>query len=220
MPKGSFEGAPRGPRLRLRLPRGFRYFGVLRLRRPSTFRRTLTLTLTLTTDCRSGPRVNVNVKGVYSPAVTTEPLAERVAAADTHALRHRVLRPHQSLSEMDYDGDHDPLTAHFGVVVDGEPASVGSIYSEPRDGGAAPGWRIRGMATADGRRGSGLGAAVLAACLAHSEANGGGEVWCNARIRALPLYERAGFSAVSPEFELPGIGPHVVMARTFRENNA
>ena len=69
------------------------------------------------------------------------------------------------------------------------------------------------MATAEGWRRRGLGTAILEACLDHAVANGGGEVWCNARTPALGLYERAGFEAVGDEFELPEIGPHFVMVR-------
>jgi predicted GNAT family N-acyltransferase len=36
-------------------------------------------------------------------------------------------------------------------------------------------------------------------------------VWCNARVRARSLYERAGFTVVSEEFDVPEIGPHLVM---------
>jgi predicted GNAT family N-acyltransferase len=36
-------------------------------------------------------------------------------------------------------------------------------------------------------------------------------VWCNARTPARSLYERAGFTVASDEFELPEIGPHLVM---------
>ena len=148
------------------------------------------------------------------------PVAHRITATDTQVLRQRVLRPHQTLADMDYAGDHDPLTAHFGVVVDGLPVAVGSIFPEPRDGGELPGWRIRGMATVEGWRGRGLGTAVLDACLAHAAANGGGEVWCNARTPALSLYERAGFVAIGEEFEPAHIGPHYLMVRSPRENNA
>ena len=70
------------------------------------------------------------------------------------------------------------------------------------------------MATDAAVRGAGFGAALLAACIEHAAASGGGELWCNARLVAVEFYRRAGFEVVSEEFDIPGIGPHRVMART------
>lgn len=70
------------------------------------------------------------------------------------------------------------------------------------------------MATEPDVRGQGLGAALLAAAIDHVAAGGGGELWCNARLGAVEFYRRAGFEVVSGEFEIPGIGAHVVMARS------
>ena len=79
---------------------------------------------------------------------------------------------------------------------------------------AEPGaWRIRGMATAPHARGNGAGTAVLEALLEHAIAHGALRIWCNVRPPARSLYERAGFEVTSGEFELPQIGPHVVMER-------
>ncbi|MEO0512429.1 MAG: GNAT family N-acetyltransferase [Planctomycetota bacterium] len=39
-------------------------------------------------------------------------------------------------------------------------------------------------------------------------------IWCNARVSAAAFYERCGFRAVSGEFEIKGIGPHLVMVRS------
>jgi predicted GNAT family N-acyltransferase len=69
------------------------------------------------------------------------------------------------------------------------------------------------MATGPDVRGAGHGAAVLAASVGHVAAAGGSELWCNARMPAVGFYRRAGFEVVSDEFEVEGIGPHVVMAR-------
>jgi len=74
-------------------------------------------------------------------------------------------------------------------------------------------WRVRGMATAPEQRGRGIGAAILDALVEHARSQGATRVWCNARTPALRLYERAGFERESGEFEIPGIGPHFVMAR-------
>ncbi len=80
-------------------------------------------------------------------------------------------------------------------------------------------WRVRGMATAPRARGAGAGTAVLTALLDHAAAEGAQRVWCNVRIGARSLYERAGFHVSSEEFELPEIGPHLVMERELADGS-
>ena len=91
---------------------------------------------------------------------------------------------------------------------------VASLYREDRAGGPTGGWRLRGMATDADVRGTGFGAALLARCVDHVTASGGAELWCNARLSAVGFYQRAGFEVLSDEFDVPGIGAHVVMAWT------
>jgi predicted GNAT family N-acyltransferase len=148
-----------------------------------------------------------------------EPVPVRVRpipAAATHPIRMEILRPGQPPESVVYPGDDDPDTVHFGAISKGDDlVGIASLYAEPRaDGGPSPGWRLRGMATAAGVRGRGVGRALVDACVAHVAANGGGELWCNARVPALGFYAGAGFEVVSDEFEIEGIGAHVVM-RTF-----
>jgi predicted GNAT family N-acyltransferase len=52
---------------------------------------------------------------------------------------------------------------------------------------------------------------VLAALVAHCRAEGGGELWCNARLGARTFYLRAGFTEVGDAWVDPEIGPHVQM---------
>jgi GNAT superfamily N-acetyltransferase len=75
---------------------------------------------------------------------------------------------------------------------------------------------VRGMATAPRARGRGAGTAVLNRLLEHALAGGAVRVWCNARTPARSLYERAGFEVASAEFELPDIGPHLLMNYSVR----
>ena len=124
-----------------------------------------------------------------------------------------MLRPSQAFAETVDPGDDDEDTVHFAAFDGDRVVGIASLYREPRPGGPSTGWRLRGMATEPDVRGGGFGAALLAACVEHVAAAGGGEVWCNARMPALGFYRRAGFDVVSDEFEIPGIGPHVVMAR-------
>jgi len=130
-----------------------------------------------------------------------------VDPAATRPLRRRVLRPHESLEEL---ASHEPPgVPAVGAFDGGELIAVGFVCPDGEPGE----WRVRGMATAPEYRGRGTGAAILEALVDHARAQGATRVWCNARTPALSLYARAGFEPESEEFDIPGIGPHVVMAR-------
>jgi GNAT superfamily N-acetyltransferase len=124
----------------------------------------------------------------------------------TRPLRQAVLRPHQTLEEM--AESEPPDAVGFGAFAEGDLIGVGLIGPEGEPGA----WRVRGMATAAPARGRGAGSAVLSALLEHARSNGARRVWASVRIPARRLYERAGFVPVSEEFELPQIGPHVIMS--------
>lgn len=153
--------------------------------------------------------------------VGREPASESavgpIPAAATRPLRQTLLRPGAPAEQSVYPGDDDAPTVHFGAhVTGGGLVGVASLYREARPGAdhpEAPAWRLRGMAVASERQRAGVGAALLAACVAHVEGAGGTELWCNARVPAVGFYERAGFETVSPVFDIAGVGPHVVMRR-------
>jgi predicted GNAT family N-acyltransferase len=138
-------------------------------------------------------------------------LIREVTAEEVRSLRHRVLRPGQGFEETVYPGDDLSDTVHLGAFAEDRLVGIASLYREGRDDG--PGWRLRGMATDAGVRGTGHGAALLSACMDHVARSGGGELWCNARMAAVGFYRRAGFQVVGEEFDVPGIGAHVVMVR-------
>lgn len=94
-----------------------------------------------------------------------------------------------------------------GVFFDDELVAVGLVGPEG-DPGA---WRVRGMATAPEARGRGAASAVLDALLEHAREHGASEVWASVRTPAVTLYERAGFGVDSDVYDVPPIGPHVLM---------
>jgi GNAT superfamily N-acetyltransferase len=96
------------------------------------------------------------------------------------------LRPHQSEQEL---AEHESEEVFAVGAFDGEDLiAVGLVQPE----GGPGSWRIRGMATAREQRGKGAGTAVLAELIEHAETNGATRIWCNARLDARSLYERAG----------------------------
>ena len=152
------------------------------------------------------------------------PAVRRVPAATVHPLRTAVLRGWPDRFAL-YPED-DTEAVHVAAYRDGgeAPDGVGTIYAEAppeanRDEipawayeeGAA--WRLRGMATSEAARGTGLGRVVLEECFKVVREHGGQVLWCNARIGAVPFYERLGMAAVGPEFDIPDVGPHFVMWR-------
>lgn len=147
-----------------------------------------------------------------------------IAAADTHELRERVLRPGFP-DDVDFGpADRADSTIHAGAFdADGRLIAIASMYHEPRPvdapGGVAPreehaagtAWRLRGMAADPDVRRRGAGRAILDACLAYVRAEGGTLAWCNARTPAIPFYEAQGWTAFGEEFDIPQAGPHYVM---------
>jgi ribosomal protein S18 acetylase RimI-like enzyme len=137
----------------------------------------------------------------------SELLVVAVPLERTRALRRAILRPQQTLEQLAAHESEDAFAV--GAFEDGELIAVGFVVPDGEPGD----WRIRGMATAPAARGRGVGTAVLDALIAHASAQGASRIWCNARLPARSLYERAGLRVVSECFELPEIGPHYVMER-------
>jgi predicted GNAT family N-acyltransferase len=141
-----------------------------------------------------------------------------IAPHDTLPLRSQVLRSGRPVEEAVLPGDKDADTLHLGVFTNGSIVGVASLFHEPlpddADGGA---WRLRGMAISPAAQGKGYGKALLLCCLDHVAAQAGTLLWCNARTTAKGFYLTCGFEVQGEEFEISGIGPHVVMLRRINQ---
>ncbi len=135
----------------------------------------------------------------------------QIRANQTHQLRQQLLRPTQSVKEMDFPGDRDSTTKHFGAVEGtGELVGIASIFYVQHKHLTDAHWQLRMMATISRVRRYGVGKALvreiesycklqsLAPCI----------IWANARIGALEFYQSMGYLSKGDEFELPPIGPH------------
>jgi GNAT superfamily N-acetyltransferase len=163
---------------------------------------------------------------------------------DFWSLRTRILRP-AGAPLCVFPGDLEADTAHFAAYDEAEggrivgvatvrPASTppdllgaaveaaqtASKAGVPDSSSPTPtAWQLRGMATETGRQKGGVGRAVLNAVAAHVRAQGGPAgalLWANARVVALDFYKRNGWKIYGDEFIVPDVGPHFLMARTFK----
>jgi predicted GNAT family N-acyltransferase len=118
---------------------------------------------------------------------------EVVDGTRTRELRRAVLRPHLTLADV-LPGDELPAAVHIAALSGDAVVGTCYIYPEPcpwRPG--APAWRLRQMATASDRQGTGVGSAVLAGAEAYVADHGGGELWLHARQTAVGFYARHGY---------------------------
>jgi GNAT superfamily N-acetyltransferase len=135
-----------------------------------------------------------------------------VSAEAVRPIRQQVLRPSQTIEEMIWAHDLEPSTKHFAAL-DGERI-IGIVTAYPAEMPEKPdkrGWQFRGMATLPDVRGQGIGKALITKCL--EAANGAELLWCDARISAMPFYEKLGFQKIGESFEKPMAGPHWRMYR-------
>lgn len=136
-----------------------------------------------------------------------------IAASDTRPLRAAILRPGSAPETLIYPGDDEADALHVGAFVGERLVGIASVSHRPPPGESDPGaWQLRGMATTQDMRGTGCGAALVHACIAHVKAHGGTRFWCNARLTAEGFYAKLGLVRCSEEFVTPDTGvPHVVM---------
>ena len=120
-------------------------------------------------------------------------------------LRWKVLRIGKPRHTAHYHGiDTDQRTRFLVAYHEGKMVGCSTLQTDPRDGAM---FRIRGMAVDFDFQNNGIGSKIVSKLQKYAKENNTG-IWCNARIRAVPMYERRGFVIVSDIFEIEGIGPH------------
>ncbi len=152
------------------------------------------------------------------------PEIRSITSAQTLPLRQAELRQHRPLQDSAFPGDDDPGTLHLGAFVGERIVGVTSLYPRPLpeaaqgiEAAASTCWQLRGMAVASEHQGTGVGKTLLVAGIERIRERGGLLLWCNARVRALGFYRKAGFGVCSEEFNIPEAGAHFVMARRVEE---
>lgn len=136
-----------------------------------------------------------------------------IPASATLDLRLRVLRPYLTDPEdCHYAEDAHPLTFHVGAFADERLLSVATFHTQSHPGlhGGNP-YRLRGMATDEAARGTGVGSRLVLEGVGHLLERRCDLLWFNARIKAFSFYEKLGFLGWGELFEMDRIGVHKVM---------
>lgn len=139
---------------------------------------------------------------------------KQIDAKDTYNVRQQILRPDGSTEDCHFPGDNDELSFHLGAYVDDKLVSVASFYMDNHPTIKAEyQFRLRGMATLNENSGQGMSSALLRTAFPLITKNHVNTLWCNARTSAIGFYEKVGFNTIGEEFEIEGIGTHVLMIK-------
>lgn len=125
-------------------------------------------------------------------------------------VRCEVLRPGLPEEQSVYAEDSDERSTHYAVKKGKQTLGVISLLHDQRGGVGSEMWRIRGLAVREEHRKQGHGGKLIEMAKAIAGRRGGG-VWANVRTTAQDFYAAHGFVPEGEVFDLPGIGPHVVM---------
>jgi GNAT superfamily N-acetyltransferase len=138
-----------------------------------------------------------------------------IATADTYPLRLAVLRSDTPTRDVSFAEDDLPGVVHLGVR-DGAGLLIATSTWVPRDNDHFPerrGVQLRGMATATGLQGTGVGGALLEAGTRRHADAGFELMWAKARDAALAFYLRHGCAVVGDGFidETTQLPHHIVV---------
>lgn len=137
------------------------------------------------------------------------PEIRQATVAEIIPVRYAILRAGLPISESHFEKDNDPDTLHAGAFIGTKCAGAATFVHNPFDGQDA--YQLRGMAVDPQYRSQGVGKALLDFLIAQLRTRGVKLVWCNARLIAIPFYERLGWTRIDELFEIPTAGPHYRM---------
>jgi len=131
---------------------------------------------------------------------------------DVFNIRNIVLREGKMpAGQPRFPSDDLEGAFHLGYFVDGVLVCVASFHPENYGEFNGSGYQLRGMATLEEHRGKNIGNQLLNFAIVYLRGQKANYIWCNARKKAAAFYKNLGFEIISPEFEVPNIGPHYVM---------
>lgn len=135
-----------------------------------------------------------------------------ISKDDILPIRNEILREGKlTLDQCRFQGDDNPESFHLGYFEGEQLVSIASFHRQSYGEFVGTGYQLRGMATLKAYQGKGWGTQLINFAIVYLRGQKVNYVWCNARKVAVSFYGNLGFEIVSPEFDIPGIGPHYAM---------
>lgn len=145
--------------------------------------------------------------------MTNNPYIYRLAEInEILPLRQQVIIAGTARASPEFPGDGNPDTYHFGAYL--QDLNIGCLSWMASLWENAPAYQLRGMATHPDYQGRGVGKELLKYSESFLKNKGILQVWCTARLGAVPFYLKQGWKVVSDEFLVEGVGLHRKMVKS------
>ena len=122
-------------------------------------------------------------------------------------VRHAVLRNGLPLKTCAFDRDEDIDTLHIGAYANKKLVGVLTLLPNATD------VQLRGMAVLPEMQKLGIGFQLILEAEKCVMSMGISLLWMNARLVAIPSYERCGYQKLGDKFRLPFGGEHYKMIK-------
>ena len=127
-------------------------------------------------------------------------------------FRHRWLRSGKPLATAKFPEDEHLDTHHFAAFDKTKIIGIISFFLKNDPGfPSSRCYQLRGMAVDKSYRSQGIGASLLEYSLDHLKDQSIDMIWCNVREESIGFYKKNGFRKKGGLFDIPDIGPHILM---------
>lgn len=141
---------------------------------------------------------------------------KEITTGQTIAVRQPVLRAGRPREDCYFPGDDLRTTVHYGVFVENKLAGIATFLEQNNPNFDGEHLQLRGMAVLDEFKEKGVGKLLLETGELLARKKEKNLIWCNARIIAVPFYQKMGYITVGDTFEIPLVGLHYVMKKELR----
>ena len=133
-----------------------------------------------------------------------------IQALQTYELRHPLLREGHPIESCHLEKDLDPNSIHLGAYFMGQLVGVlSAMPSRLEDRKKQNGIQLRAIAVKPSFQRKGIATRLIHEVIHLLKSNLKPDyIWLNARIDAIPLYLKNGFSKTGGLFEIEPIGTH------------
>lgn len=132
-------------------------------------------------------------------------IIKEIQTEETYSIRHQELRQGFPIETCHFDKDDESDTFHLGAFENKKLVGVVTLVKSEK------GYQLRGMAVLSSEQGKGIGALLVQKAEKKLHEKQVNYLWMNARIKAVPFYDKLGYTTQGKFFNIETVGEHIIM---------